>query len=243
LQHSFQEDPRIDFHNHTPLPESVAETLVKQLDLMAEEVDVIAVTDQLSNSIVGSSVRERLKFWKNKGKIIVVDSRNRIEMFSGLITKPNEIEGLRWSQPEIDPRTGTWDQWMIAANKLSLHTNAPCCMTLGEKGSIWVEGGHCIWVPANPVEPPIDIVGAGDCYASALLCALGSGSGGAEAMAFAHLGASIAIRKIGTTGTASPDEIRRYLIESRSNKASTEENIQEREGLIKKDSRKANNTL
>jgi bifunctional ADP-heptose synthase (sugar kinase/adenylyltransferase) len=207
LQGSYQEDPRIDFHNLRPLPDALAHKLIDRLDRMAASVDVIAVTDQLPFGVVGQAVRDRLHDWRRQGKIIVLDSRDRIGSFKGLIAKPNEVELLRWAEPNLDPRTGTWERWLSAAKRLAAHTGAPCCLTLGEKGSIWVENGRCFWTSALKAEPPLDIVGAGDCFASALLCALGTGSSGMEAMAFAHVAASIVVCKIGMTGTASPLEI------------------------------------
>lgn len=213
LQGACQEDPRLDFHNQTPLSEPIMERLIQKLDQMAACVDVIVVTDQFHHGVVGSAVRERLAYWGEQGKMIVADSRDRVGLFSRVIVKPNEIEGLRWYKPNEDPRAGTWDAWLKAAQKLSQTVGAPCCMTLGDKGSLWIEEEYCVWTPSIPTDSPLDIVGAGDCFASALLCALGTGCRGPEAMAFAHLGASVVIRKIGTTGTATSAEILRRFVD------------------------------
>ncbi|MDR6552235.1 PfkB family carbohydrate kinase [Paenibacillus qinlingensis] len=207
MQGASQEDPRLDFNNHRPLSDVLVSQLVVRLDQMAEVVDIIAVTDQLHFGVVGEAVRERLAYWAEQGKIIVLDSRDRIGAFKGIIAKPNEIEALRWAEPSLDPYDGSWSHWLSAARKLSEHTGAPCCLTLGDKGSLWVEKGRAYWTNARKTEPPLDIVGAGDCFASALLCALGVGSNGMEAMAFAHAAAAVVVRKIGMTGTATPLEI------------------------------------
>jgi sugar/nucleoside kinase (ribokinase family) len=58
------------------------------------------------------------------------------------------------------------------------------------------------------VTGPIDSVGAGDSSSAALACALASGVDLAEAAAFGNLVASITIQQIGTTGTASPQQVR-----------------------------------
>ncbi|MBP1993693.1 bifunctional heptose 7-phosphate kinase/heptose 1-phosphate adenyltransferase [Paenibacillus eucommiae] len=202
-----QEDPRLDFNNHTPMRAETISLLIAQLDQMAEQVDIIAVTDQLACGVIVPVVRDRLSEWAARGKTIVVDSRNRIGNFSGVIVKPNEIEAQQWVKPAGDPTGGSWAEWLESARKLSLTVGAPCCLTLGGNGSLWVEGEHCFWAPSRRAEPPLDIVGAGDCFAAGLACALGAGSSGAEAMAFAHIGASIVVRKIGMTGTAAPAEI------------------------------------
>ena len=64
-------------------------------------------------------------------------------------------------------------------------------------------------IAGYPVTGPIDPVGAGDCANAAITAAVAAGLTLEDAAAFACLLASITVRKIGTTGTASPDEIRR----------------------------------
>lgn len=203
----YQEDPRIDFDNRNPLPAEAVEHLMRSLDEMAKRVDLIAVTDQLNFGVIGPLIRKRLHRWSQQGKIIVADSRDRIGLFSGVIVKPNEVETLRWYRPDADPRKASWRDWLEAGKMLVKNAGAPCCMTLGEKGSLWIDTENYIYVPAVSVESPIDIVGAGDCFVSAFLTTLGTGCSPAEAMTVAHLAASVVIRKLGTTGTASPQEI------------------------------------
>src|SRR5205807_2595005 len=64
-------------------------------------------------------------------------------------------------------------------------------------------------LPAWPVPGPIDIVGAGDSTSAAIAAAVAGGATFAEAAVFGNLVASITIQQLGTTGTASPDQIRR----------------------------------
>jgi sugar/nucleoside kinase (ribokinase family) len=63
-------------------------------------------------------------------------------------------------------------------------------------------------VPAYPVSGPIDIVGAGDSTSAAIACAAAGGARLDDAAAFGNLVASITIQQIGTTGTATPDQVR-----------------------------------
>lgn len=211
LQRVKQEGPRLDFNNYRPLPAAVAARLSQCLDEMAERCDIIAVTDQLTCGVVGEEIRDRLSVWAQRGKIVVVDSRERIGLYRHVIAKPNEVEASRWLEPAAEIAERDLPAWAELARRLSREVEGVCGMTLGAEGAIWAEGGRCVHVPTRPAEPPLDIVGAGDAFAAAMLCALGAGSGGPEAMAFAHLASSIVIRKIGTTGTAAPDEIAAIL--------------------------------
>ena len=63
-------------------------------------------------------------------------------------------------------------------------------------------------VPAVKIDGPIDPVGAGDSVSAALVCAVATGAPLVDAAAFANLVASVTIRQIGTTGTATPEQIR-----------------------------------
>ena len=57
----------------------------------------------------------------------------------------------------------------------------------------------------------IDIVGAGDAVTANLTTALAAGASLTEALELANAAASIVIHQLGTTGTASPDQIREIL--------------------------------
>ena len=60
----------------------------------------------------------------------------------------------------------------------------------------------CEHVPAVAVDPPIDIVGAGDSCMAAIVSALCSGAEPVQAAFMGNLAASITIQQVGTTGTA-----------------------------------------
>ena len=92
----------------------------------------------------------------------------------------------------------------MLARQLTAHV----CLTMGGKGCLWVEDdGKVTPVPVVPAPPPLDTVGAGDCFAAAFATALAAGATGPEAAALANLAAGVVVRKIGTTGTATAEEI------------------------------------
>jgi sugar/nucleoside kinase (ribokinase family) len=62
-------------------------------------------------------------------------------------------------------------------------------------------------IPAAQVSGPIDIVGAGDATMSGIVAALCSGATVPEAGEIGCLAAGVTIRQVGTTGTASRDQI------------------------------------
>ena len=62
--------------------------------------------------------------------------------------------------------------------------------------------------PAIPVSGPVDTVGAGDACSSGIVAALCCGADPGEAAFMGNLCSSITIQVIGTTGTASREQLR-----------------------------------
>ncbi len=210
LQGVYQEDARLDFVNRAPLSEALTKQLIQSLDQMAAKVDVISVVDQVDCGVINAEVLKRLQYWASRGKPIIVDSRNRIEWFRGLIVKPNVVEALRsYHGYPRDVLQDNEDEVIRAGLYLAERVGNSCCVTLGDHGAVWIEGGTCTYIPTQAVAPPIDIIGAGDTFNAALLAALGAGCDGATAVAFAHLAAAVSVRTVGGVGTASPEEILR----------------------------------
>lgn len=207
LQGVEQEAPRIDFINFESPHEPVQLRLLAELDRMAAKVDVIGVVDQLKTGVIGPLLRDRLHYWAEQGKRIVVDSRDSIGSFRGVIVKPNEIEALKWRYGTPNNRLPEESEIVEAGMRLAEAVEAPCCVTIGDKGALWCENGAVTYVPTKPVPPPIDIVGAGDSFSAAFVSALGAGCPGYEAAAFAHLAAAVSVRQLGGVGTASPQQI------------------------------------
>ena len=193
------EDPRIDFENRQPVCKETETRILEALKTAAEKADIIAVCDQNEFGVINPSVISKLgEIGKNKP--VVVDSRDRIGLFENVIVKPNEREASKaLNMNENEPEK--------MAVELNAKNSAPAIITIGEKGSVWCEGGKAVRVPAVKTNGPIDIVGAGDTFLAAFCAAYGAGIDGLTALEFANLASSVTIRKTGTTGTASPDEI------------------------------------
>jgi bifunctional ADP-heptose synthase (sugar kinase/adenylyltransferase) len=198
---------RLDIKNRQPLPREVEEILLEKLPALWESVDALLVLDQVSEvecGVVTARVRERLAEMgeRDPGKIVIADSRERIGLFRNVWLKPNERECLR--------AVGSTGEISGAITALAKRTQRPVFCTCSERGMLVAENNETtpILVPAYTVQGPIDPVGAGDSSSAALACALAAGVSHVEAAAFANLIASITIKQIGLTGTASPEQIR-----------------------------------
>ncbi|MBQ2039637.1 MAG: hypothetical protein II486_09325, partial [Thermoguttaceae bacterium] len=104
------------------------------------------------------------------------------------------------------------DKLCEAAEWLARRNRRPVLVTRGASGSILVEidaqeRAAATEVPANRVEPPIDICGAGDATNAGLAFAKALGFSLTEAAYLAGVVSSITIKQIGVTGVASVPQV------------------------------------
>lgn len=203
------EDPRLDFCTLAPMGEKTERALLEALE--AAEFDVLCVSDQLPFGCVTPRVREKLTALAGAGKRILVDSRDRVGDFSGVMVKPNEVEAYAAAHGTLPPENASLNDFWDCARALRRKTGQSVFMTLGARGCAFEgEAGAFLVSAAKPPEK-IDFVGAGDTMLAALGAALAAGASPEAAILFANLCASVIIGKIGMTGTASPSELRAAL--------------------------------
>lgn len=201
------EDPRIDFTNYTTLPEEDEKSLIAILDQVIPQVDILCVSDQMGFGCVTPAVRERILSYAKQGAKIMVDSRDRIALYSNVILKPNELEAYK----AVTGKLGVdipFDEQVSCGKQLAVQNSSNVCMTIGSKGNVICKPNEePIHIETYPVEGPIDICGAGDTFLSAFACASAAGAIECEAAFIANLASSITIKKINTTGTATREEL------------------------------------
>ncbi|MFQ5435407.1 MAG: PfkB family carbohydrate kinase, partial [Anaerolineae bacterium] len=138
------------------------------------------------------------------GKPFLADSRARIGLFREVMLKPNRDEA---AQAISGAETASPADVTACGLELSRRVGRPVFVTLGAKGILVCEGGKMQRLPAAPVAGPIDPVGAGDSATAGIIAALCAGAAPEEAALVGNLAASITIRQLGTTGTATRREI------------------------------------
>jgi len=207
---SQQEDPRLDFINYNPLSENIESQLVENVQSVVSKVDVVIVEDQMThNGIVTDNVRESLIHLaeENPERVFVADSRERIGLFRNMVLKPNRIEAVKTVCPSRNPLEVKMDELINIGRKMQIRAKRPIYITLSEKGALLITESDHYHLPVAPTEPPIDPVGAGDTFIATIGTSLAGGASPVEAGIIANLAASIIIKKLNITGTASPKEI------------------------------------
>ena len=200
------EDPRLDFTNYDALSAATESRLLVSLDRIAKKVDVLCVCDQMPCGCITDAVRDRIMALGRAGLKVIVDSRDRIGLYSDVVVKPNEIEASRVFKGKIKAT-----DFEKLAKALEVRTGRPAIVTAGDKGCYVSKNASVTHVPAVEVTGEIDFCGAGDTFLSATACATAAGFPLADAAALACAASAVTIKKLRTTGTASRKEIARIL--------------------------------
>ena len=203
------EDPRLDFDNCAPIDRATEDAVIANLDRLAGECGVLCVADQFRYGIVTDRVRERIVFHAKNGLPVVADSRYHIGKYTDCILKPNEVECWRAVYGDEGYLHASANDFVSAADTLARRSHAAVFCTLGANGSYLTEGENGVRTPAVPVVGQLDICGAGDTTLAAFACALAAGADREEAAQLAALASAVTVRKIGVTGTAQFEEIKR----------------------------------
>jgi sugar/nucleoside kinase (ribokinase family) len=140
-----------------------------------------------------------------------VDSRHHADAFQGAVLKINAREAARLNGKHhplerVIPR----DEARADALRISAQTGRPVFVTRGAHGILvaQADGGQVREVPGIQIHGETDSVGAGDTVVAALAAMLGAEKNLETAARLANLAASITVRKLHTTGNATPAELR-----------------------------------
>jgi rfaE bifunctional protein kinase chain/domain len=204
-----QEDPRLDFVNTQPLPDPVEMHLLSNLRQAAESLDALIIADYQVVGVFSNRLRSAVNELASHlpRLVCVADSRQQIGSFPAMILKPNEAEAARLLFPDRVKENVTEGDLKQGGLRLTAKTGKPVYITQGERGCLLVDAGEVCHLPAIYVPPPIDPVGAGDTFIASLTACLAAGATPLEAGLVANLAASVTVRLLHMTGTASPQAV------------------------------------
>jgi rfaE bifunctional protein kinase chain/domain len=191
------EDPRIDFENYNNISKQAEDKIIDYLDKQAD-LDALLVCDQMICGCITDRVRNKITSMAKQGLFVIADSRNNISKYKYAFIKPNDFEAKKAAGKQDEEK---------AAIILSEMTKKPVIVTLGERGCLTAVNGKINYVEAVETTGAIDIVGAGDAFMSAFALAYKATEDLVFSCKFANTASAVVIKKIGTTGTASREEI------------------------------------
>ncbi|HPA18664.1 MAG TPA: PfkB family carbohydrate kinase [Verrucomicrobiae bacterium] len=205
---------RLDSKNWTPTPAPLQRQLINHIGRLAPEIDALILMDQVDvteTGVVTSAVRDAAldALRKRPSLLVLADSRRGLGDYPPLAFKMNaaELAALSGAHAPADVSAAT-----EMATHLARRNRQPVFVTLSEHGIVAASpDGAAEHAPALAVRGPIDIVGAGDSVTANLAAALAAGASMRHAIEIAMAAASVVVHKLGTTGTASPQEIEALL--------------------------------
>jgi rfaE bifunctional protein kinase chain/domain len=204
---------RLDTKNWTPTPAELERDLADRVRTLAPKVDILLLLEQVEEpetGVVTRAVAEaaHAALRARDGLVVLADSRRGLRHFPPLAFKMNAAELARMDggSPTEPGEVGA------RAAALAGRNGQPVFITMAERGIVGaLPGRPPEHVPALPVRGPIDVVGAGDAVTANLAAALAAGADAREAMTLAMAAASLVVHQLGTTGAASPAQIRHLL--------------------------------
>ncbi len=201
---------RLDIKNRSEMPPAVQQEIVNRLASLIDDVDGVIVADQVeepNHGVLTELVRTNLIEMAGRypQKIVVADSRCRISQYLGISIKPNDREAS--AAMGMQSVALNDEQALDTGIRLNRLISKPVYLTRGSAGIDVFAEGIRHQVPAVRVKGPIDTVGAGDSTLAGLTAALCARAMPEEAALIGCLTSSVTVRCLGTTGTATRQDV------------------------------------
>ena len=196
IAHS-QQVVRIDREKVEPLPQSVINKIIRNIESKIKNADAVIIEDYGKGLITSSLVKKIVELGKRYKKIISVDpKKEHFRYYQGVTTiTPNksEIEEAVGLKIEDDASLKKAGEKLL--KKLNVRS---VLITLGEKGMCLLEKGKpAVHIPTM-ARQVYDVSGAGDTVIASYTLAVVSGAALPQAAYIANQASGIVVGKIGT---------------------------------------------
>jgi len=212
---SYSEMNRLDFRNFTETTRELEDQLIANLKQALETSQGVVIIDQFLQrncSVVTERIRGAIAELATSvpDMFFFADSRGFADSFCNVIIKCNQYE---LPGKEQDEDVNDTVALVRRAKQLLAVNGRAVVVTLGEKGALVFEPDkQVVSIPAFPVDPPLDIVGAGDATNAGTILGLTLGLTLPESVLLGGCVSSITIQQIGVTGTASIKQVKQRLM-------------------------------
>lgn len=203
-----REQSRIDFGAFNVLSTDLRGALMDALRRAVRQSDAVILNQQVPGGISSPQVIDQINeiIVANPDKLFLADARHHPEKYRGAVLKLNMSEAarlLRDGAADISTEACARD----FASRIQRQISRPVFLTRGELGLAVAVQDEVTLIPGLQIIEPTDSVGAGDAVVAALAASLAVHASPLEAGTLANFAAMVTVKKLGTTGTASADEI------------------------------------
>ena len=203
------EQNRLDFGCENAVAPASHQAVLAALAAALPALDVLLINQQFRAPLLTPDFAEGLNalLARHPRVVALADCRDAADLLRGVIQKltTGEVARLLGVEP-ADPQAEGACRAQLAAAVARM--GGPVLLTRSEYGLlVGAPDGAVVAQPGVMILDDTDPVGAGDTCAAAFAACRGAGASWAEAAAVANLAASVTVRKLGQTGTATPAEI------------------------------------
>jgi len=204
-----QEKSRLDFGAFNSLQEKTIGLLLEAVDRAAHCCDAVILNQQVSPGTSTPEVIANLNriIKKYPATHFIGDARNHAALYNDVIYKLNAREAAELLGESTNGNDVSVVRAKVYAESLHKRTGRPVFVTRGERGIVVAHANDVYDIPGIQIVDHTDPVGAGDTAVAALTAVLASGGDPVTAGKIANIAASITVRKVRMTGTATPQEI------------------------------------
>lgn len=205
------EGNRMDVKNFRATPEALEDALICGMEAVSRRANAVILLDQICEEgcgVVTPRLRAVAAELSGSGRdaLFFADSRAFIHKFRNVTIKCNNFEALRMTGRSED---GEFDAAKVFAcmDDLRARTGGEAFITCNRYGCAVEQDGVQQLVETARQTGEIDVCGAGDACTAGIVAALSAGARPAEAAFIGCLASGVTVRKLGQTGTASPQEM------------------------------------
>ena len=223
---------RIDRESRRQIAPKTLASLIKQVEAIIPEVDVILISDYGKGLITPSLIAKLVSIAKTHGKLTIADPKGLdFSKYAGVsLITPNKKEASLASGVEFGDEESLT---AIGKNLLQKVDIQYLLITCGKDGMVFFESGHPPYRIETRAREVYDVSGAGDTVISVLGLGIAAGLPFHEAIGLANTAAGIVVGKVGTA-TVTPRELTQTLEQSPAETTSKYRFLDELSELCKK---------
>lgn len=189
---------RIDQENTQILSKEDEQVVLKQIETIIDEVDIVIISDYAKGLITDNLAKRLITKTISRKKKILVDpkGKNYFKYKGATLLTPNQKEAAQATVLDEYEKESIEKSGKILLEKLSLEA---LLITRGEKGMTLFEKKREIAHLGALARKVYDVTGAGDTVIAVLAVMLASGANFREAAKIANISAGLVVEQIGTT--------------------------------------------
>lgn len=203
------EGPRLDFGVGNRVGPQLAAAIAAALESAAGRCGAVVINQQVGEVLADPALVAQVNavIARHPRTVFLADARLGADRYRGAVLKLNAGEAARLAGRDLADPVAEEEVRSLAAG-LHRASGRPVFVTRAERGLVVADAGVVAAIPGIATSGRIDPVGAGDAVTAALATALAAGVGTGLAAEVANLAGAVVVRKLDTTGSANPAELR-----------------------------------